>query len=182
MKAFRNVAGSVVEIEVDVGIDGKPILPSDTTVDPKPEALADHYVTVVGTEWVQIPVPVPFVSFETQQQNALAKFKDYRDWYLNSPLEHNGVLFDADDTARNRLTQTLVIYNDNGYLPPFWVTESNGRYPLAVIDDLRALVTAVSGAFSARFYEMGALREQILAATNETELAAITIPSVPNQM
>lgn len=182
MKAFRNVDGSVVEIEVDVGIDGKPILPPDTTVDPKPEALADHYVTVVGTEWVQIPVPVPFVSFETQQQTALAKLKDYRDWYLNAPVEHNGVLFDADDTARNRLTQALVIYNDNGYLPPFWVTESNGRYPLAAIEDLRALATAVSGAFSARFYEMSTLREQILAATNETELAGITIPAIPGRV
>ena len=38
MKAFRNIGGSVVEIDVDTDPNGQPILPPDTTVDAKPAA------------------------------------------------------------------------------------------------------------------------------------------------
>jgi hypothetical protein len=52
MKAYRNIAGVVHEIQVDIGLDGQPILPPDTTVDPRPEPQPGHYVTVVGNAWV----------------------------------------------------------------------------------------------------------------------------------
>ena len=38
MKAFRNLAGNVVEIDIDLDLDGNPILPPDTTTDLRPEA------------------------------------------------------------------------------------------------------------------------------------------------
>lgn len=179
MKAYRNVAGNVVEVEVDVGIDGQPILPPDTTTDERPEAQEGHYVTVVGKVWVQIPIPQPFTSFETKKAEALVKMRKYRDWYLEQPVEHSGVKFDGDDIARARLTQALVINTANGYLPPAWVAYDNSLFPIADLAALQALVNTVQVAFSNRFFEMSTLRDQITAAADETALTAITIPSVP---
>ena len=182
MKAYRNLAGNVIEIEVDVDPSGSPILPPDTTVDEKPVALDGHYVTVVGTAWVQIPIPQPFVAFETKKQQALDKLLTYRAWYLDQPVEHAGSTFDADELARNRLTQALVINQTTQHLPPAWVDANNQQYPITAIADLQGIVMAVQTVFSTRFFEMDAIRQQILAATDETALDAVVVPSIPSRM
>lgn len=179
MKAFRNVAGNVVEIEVDIDLNGDPILPPDTTTDVRPDAQEGHYVTVVGKEWVQIPVPQAFVSFETLQAKAQARVKAYRDWFLEQPVSHEGVMFDGDETARARLTQALTVNSANGYLPPVWVTYDNATFPVPDVAALIALVNSVQVAFANRFFEMSVLRSQVAGATTEEELAAVEIPSVP---
>lgn len=179
MQAFRNVAGNVVEIEVDIDLEGNPILPPDTTTDARPEALEGHYVTVVGKEWVQIPIPQPFTSFESKKFDAQKRVQAYRNWYLEQPVTHETVLFDGDETARARLTQALTVNSANGYLPPAWITYDNNAFPLADVAALIALVNTVQVAFSNRFFEMSTLRSQIAAATTEEELAAIEIPVIP---
>jgi hypothetical protein len=179
MKAFRNVGGNVVEIDIDVDLDGNPILPPDTTTDARPEADEGHYVTVVGNVWVQIPIPQSYVTFETKQADAQKRVKAYRDWYLDQPVTHEGVMFDGDETARARLTQALTVHSANGYLPPAWITYDNSAFPLPDVDALKALVNTVSVAFSNRFFEMATLRGQITAATDETQLSEITIPMIP---
>jgi hypothetical protein len=180
MKAFRNVGGNVVEVEIDTDLNGHPILPPDTTTDPRPEAQEGHYVTVVGDKWVQIAIPVPFVTFETKKQDAHKKLKAYRAWYLEQPIIHEGVKFDADEQARARLTQALTINGANGYLPPAWIAFDNTPFPLAAVADLVNLVNAVQVAFSNRFFETAAIRDQIINATTEEQLAAITVPVVPD--
>lgn len=182
MKAFRNIAGTVVEIDVDVDLNGHPILPPDTTVDAKPVAQPGHYVTVVGNAWVQIPEPQEVIAFEYQKQQAQDALGKYKSWYFEQPTAHNGVLFDADAEARARLTQALVIFNEIGYLPPSWIAADNTPVTITTVDDLKAIVGAVQTAFSTRFFEMDAIRQQIIAAANEAELAAIEIPVIPNQM
>lgn len=178
MKAWRNLAGTVVEIEVDLDKQGRPILPPDTTTATRPDAIDGHYVTVVGDEWVQIPVPVPFVSFETKKNEALNKLSVYKEWYTNKPVEHLGKMFDADELARGRLVQVLVVFNEIGYLPSAWITHDNQTFPLTTIDDLKGIITTVQTAFGVRFFEMNAIRDQILAADNEQELSAVVIPSM----
>lgn len=182
MKAYRNQAGNVIEIEVDVDLNGAPILPPDTTTDERPEAQEGHYVTVVGKEWVQIPVPQAFTSFETKQAEAQKLVAQYRTWYFDQPVVHNEVKFDADEQARTRLTQALVMNTANGYLPPAWIAFDNTAVALANVDDLKAIANAVQVAFANRFFEMSTLRGQIAAATTEEELAAIEIPRVPTNV
>lgn len=182
MKAFRNVGGNIVEIEVDLDPSGNPLLPPDTTVDAKPQAQADHYVTIVDKSWVQIPIPVQYVTFESKKQEALKKLQEYRNWYLEQPVEHNGRKFDADDTARARLTQSLFINSELGYLPPAWIDANNTFYPLSNRDDLKGIISAVQVAFSTRFFEVAAIRGSILAAADEATLEAITIPTRPTNM
>lgn len=182
MKAFRNVAGTVVEIDVDVDLQGQPILPPDTTVQAKPVAQAGHYVTVVGNAWVQIPQPQEVIAFEYQKQQALEKLSKYKAYYFEQPTEINGVLFDADEQARNRLTQNLVVNSASGYLPPAWIAADNTPYPIAALADLMEIVNGVQQAFSTRFFEMDTLRQQILAAADEAALAAVVIPVIPNQI
>ena len=178
MKAYRNVAGNVIEIDIDLDLDGNPILPPDTTVDPRPEPLDGHYVTVVDKAWVQIAIPQVIISFDTMKQNALDKLEAYRDWYLEQPVTYSDIKFDGDAVARNRLIQALVIYQTNGYLPPAWVTYDNGLFPLAAVADLTNLITTIQAAFSARFFETDTIRRQILAAQTEADLNAVIIPAI----
>lgn len=177
MKAFRNVAGNVVEITVDVGLDGKPILPPDTTLDPRPEPNPGHYVTVVGREWAQIEIPVVVESFESKVARKLEAIGKYRDWLTEQPVEVDGTMFDADEQARSRLTQALVIHDTLGYLPPAWITHDNRPKPLATVDDLKAIVQAVQTAFATRFFECDSLRQSAKAATNAEELELVVVPS-----
>lgn len=179
MKAFRNVGGTIVEIDVDVDPNGQPILPPDTTTDARPEPQAEHYVTVVDNAWVQIPVPQAFTTFEYSKQQALEALSEYNKWYLEQTVELNGVTFDADDKARVRLTQALVIHGATGFLPPAWIANDNSSHPLPNIAALMAIVNVVHAAFSTRFFEMDAIRQQILAASDEATLNTIAIPSIP---
>lgn len=177
MKAFRNFQGDVREIDVDVGVDGEAILPPDTTIEPRPEPIEDHYVTVVGKVWVQILKPVLFEVFETKKQRKIDQIRKYRQWLVEQPVEFNSVKFDADDTARIRMTQALVMNSTVNYLPPAWVTYDNGLFPLADISDLVNLVATVMGAFATRFFECNVLRETAMAATDEAGLDAVVIPA-----
>jgi len=182
MKAFRNVGGTVIEIDVDVDPNGQPILPPDTTTDARPEPQAGHYVTVVDNAWVQIPVPQAFTTFEYSKQQALEALSKYKEWYLEQTVELNGVTFDADDTARTRLTQALVVHSVSGVLPPAWIATDNSIHPLPNIEVLLDIVNAVQTAFVTRFFEMNTIRQQILAANDEATLNTIAIPSIPTNL
>lgn len=179
MKAYRNLNGKVIEIEVDIGLDNKPILPPDTTTDEPPTPLNGHYITVVNDKWAQIPIPQEYIAFETKKQNKLERLKTYKEWYFKQPIEHDGLTFDADDTARERLTQAIVVNSVSGYLPPFWITKNNTVYTIDNLDKLKALVNAVQNTFTTRFYQVTSIRNQILAANDENTLNSIEVPSIP---
>ena len=184
MKAFRNIGGTVTEIEVDVGIDGRPILPPDTTIDAKPADIPGFYLTVVGTAWVQIPVTVENKSFETKRQEALALLAKYRDWSTEQPVTHQTIVFDADDTARNRINQSLVAATNFGKLPQYWIAYDNSPFPIATAADLTALANTIFDAFTSRIFAADSIRQQILALADgdEAGLAAIAIPTIPTQI
>ncbi len=182
MKAFRNVGGNVVEIEVDLDLNGNPILPPDTTVDAKPTANDGSYVTVVGNVWVQIPIPQEVISFEYKKQQALEKLSAYKEYLLEQPVTHDSIVFDADEKARARLTQALVINTASGYLPPAWIAADNSSYALADLTALLGIVSAVQTAFATRFFQMDSIRQSITAAADASVLDSITIPSIPQQM
>jgi len=183
MQAYRNINGTVVTIEVDVDSNGNPLLPPDTTVDPEPTPIPGHYNTVVGNAWVQIPIPTTIVSFEYEKQLALEKLKKYKDWYLNQPVDvtvgTTVYTFDADETARNRLAQALVINSSTGYLPPSWIDANNNPVTIATVTDLTDIATGVQTAFSTKFFEVDTIRQNILAATDNMALSMVSIPEPP---
>lgn len=181
MKAFRNLAGNVVEIDIDLDLNGDPILPPDTTTDPRPEAQPGHYVTVVDRSWVQIPIPVQVKSLELLKSEALSKVAAYREWLLEQPVEYSGVLFDGDQVARVRLSQAVTVAEAGGQVPPAWVTYDNSTFPLADLAALKALTVAIITAFGNRFFEANAVREAIMQANDEAALAAVKIPTIPDR-
>lgn len=178
MKAHRNIAGTVVEIDIDLDLAGNPILPPDTTTDPRPDAQPGHYVTVVGRNWVQIPIPQQVKSLELQRSEALAKVQAYRDWYLEQPIVHEGVVFDGDQIARVRLSQAVIVADAGGQVPPAWITHDNNAFPLSGLAALKSLAVSVITEFGNRFFEANAIREAIMQAPDEAALASIAIPTI----
>ncbi len=171
--------GKVTQIQVDVSPSGKPLLPLNSTVEDMPETLPGHYVTLVDSQWVQIPIAVPTYSFSYLQDLKLSAVKKYAAWYQTRPVTFDGQQFQADEASKNLLTQALLVANIGGGVPPFWKTLDNQKYPLPDITKLSDLVVAVSQDFSRKFYEMDALKASISACTTEAELDAIVVPSVP---
>lgn len=177
MKAFRLYNGVINEIDVDVdAVTQEPILPPETTVDPRPDEVPGKYVTIQGNQWVYIDIIEP--SLFQLKQNKLAEFETFRQAYMDKPVQVNGVLFDADSTARERLTQSLVMNTAFSYLPPVWITHDNGMYPIADLDSLKAIAQAVQTAFATRFYEIVSIRDSINNANSKEELEAVVIPAV----
>ena len=177
MKAWRNIGGVVTEIEVDIGLDGEAILPPDTTTSPRPEPVEGHYVTVVGRDWVHIPIAVEVVTFETKKERKLKEVSAWREWLIVQPVKIGNVLFDGDEQARDRLTQALVIHRELGSLPHAWFTFDNQPHPLSSVEDLKAIVAGVQLAFSTRFFQAAALRQSVYDAQDEAALEAIVVPS-----
>lgn len=171
--------GVVTQIQVDVSPSGQPLLPLNSTVEDKPEALPNHYVTLVDSKWTQIPVAATVYTFEYLKQMKLAAAKKYASWYKVQPVTFDGHEFQADEASKNLLTQALLVANVGGGVPPFWKTLDNQKYAIADVTVLADLVVAVSQDFSRKFYETDTLKETISAATTEAELDAIVVPSVP---
>lgn len=177
MKAWRNTGNGCVEIDVDMDTAGRPILPPNTTVHSKPVPLDGHYVTVVGDKWVQIPIAVQEETLDVLKTKQLGLLSSYRKWYTEQPIEIEGVKFDADEQARNRLAQALIIYTNMGYLPPAWITFDNGTHVLASVEDLKSIVAAVQNAFTARFFECNTKRQAIMTADTKEAVNAVEIPN-----
>ena len=123
MQAFRLYNGSIIDVQVDLDPSGNPILPPNTTVDPRPEPLVGHYLTIIGNQWAQVEVVQP--TFEHNKAEKAAAFEAFRDQYMDRPVQYSSVLFDADKQARERLTQALVMHREVGYLAPAWLTYAN---------------------------------------------------------
>lgn len=183
MNAYRRFAsGEIKQIKVDVDKNGNPILPADTTVDPRPDPAPGYYVTVVDNTWVQILTPVPPApSLEQLKQEAIAKLSKWKEWVLEQPVNYQGQSFDADDVARNRLTQAVTLLSIGAPHPAAWVTYDNSVYDVEDAQDLTNLALVVANIFQERFTQATALRAAIDAATTESELEAVVIPAIPNQ-
>lgn len=181
MKAYRNLNGQIVEIDVDVDPNNQPLLPPDTTVDPRPDPLAGHYVTIVGNAWVQIEIPATVFEFSYNREKKLADLAVYKTWYLDQPLAINGVLYDADEQARTRLIQALTVYNAYGALPSAWVDSNNVPHPISAVADLNALIQPIAQAFQTRFFDMDTIRQNILAVADgdQAALDLIVVPTIP---
>lgn len=176
MKAYRLYNGVITEIEVDVDhASNLPLLPPDTTVDPRPDEISGFYLTIEGTQWKRVAI-VP-KTLDQLKSDKLQLFEKHRVWYYAQPVDVNGVLFDGDKNARDSLTQALTVYLALSYLPPNWYDYVNTPHPLNTVDDLKVIAMAVAAVYSTRYNEMVALRTSILQAADEAQLDAIVIPT-----
>lgn len=180
MKAFRNFSGIIKEIDIDVSPSGEPLLPPDTTVDPKPEDREGHYLSVVGTKWVYIPFTEVQETLDQIRNRKFIQLATYKEWYFNTPVKYDEVLFDGDESSRNRLSQALQVYNQTKVVPTNWVNYKNDFYAFdGDKDKFINLVLTVLQAFNNRHIEMNVIRDKILKAESIEELYNIQVPAKP---
>ena len=121
-------------------------------------------------------------TLELLKAEALKKVATYREWLLEQPVLYQGVLFDGDTTARDRLSQSVIVAESGGQVPPAWVTYDNSTFPLNDVADLKSLAVHIMTEFGIRFFEANTIRESIIQATDEAALASIQIPVVSDTM
>lgn len=172
----------IVPYEFDVDPNGNPLLPPNGTIDPKPEVPSGKYLAIVRNQWHLIDIPQVTYSFEYKKQMKLEALASYKEWYLNQPVTYDGRQFDNDETSKNRLIQTIKIYELTNQLPPAWIDYNNQAYPINAISQINGIVLTIASTFQTRFFEMATLRDQINAAQTEEELAAINVPRKPGPM
>lgn len=184
MKAYsKTPSGVVEEILIDLDRNGNPILPPDTTLDPRPQPREGHRVTVIGDKWVQIPVTPPReVTLEELIDNKCDVLRTYRDWLLEQTFFFNDVEFDADDVARARVTQAMLLVELGGPSPDVWIDANNQPYSVENPEELKELAFGIANIFQERFNAATAIRDAILACTSKEELDAIVIPSIGDDM
>ena len=184
MKAFqRTPAGNIQEILIDLDRNGNPILPPDTTTDPRPQAKEGHRVTVVGNKWVQIPITPPReITLEEYKEDKLKTLSVYKDWLLEQPVYMGDVLYDADEVARERLTQAVLLSEVGGPVPEVWIDANNIPQPVADADAIKTLSFLVAGIFQDRFTALTQMRTMIQAAASKEEVDAVVIPQIGDIM
>ena len=184
MKAFqRTPDGSIKEILIDLDRNGNPILPSNTTIDPRPQANEGHYVTVVGDKWVQIPITPPReVTLEELKDDKCDVLAAYKDWLLEQPVYMDDVLYDADSVSRDRLTQAVLLSELGGPVVEVWVDANGIPRPIADHNHIKNLSFLVAGVFQQRFTALTGMRLAIIAATSVEELDAIVIPEIGDDL
>lgn len=176
MKGYKIVNEAIVEVQVDVDKMGRPILSPDITIDPIPEYTPGYYLTIVNSKWVKLPVVAQDFELQQLKNEKLMQLKEYKDWLINQPIYYDNYLFDADELAKNRLTQALVIYIIAKKLPVAWITYDNYPYPIRSIDDLMGIIQSVYDAFNERFFGLEQTRQRIIACKTKEELELIEIP------
>ena len=184
MKAFqRTPDGSIKEILIDLDRNGNPILPSNTTIDPRPQANEGHYVTVVDDKWVQIPITPPReVTLEELKDEKRKVLAAYKDWFLEQPVYMGEVLYDGDSVARDRLTQAVLLAELGGPVAESWVDANDIPRPIVDQDHIKNLSFQVAGVFQQRFTVLTGIRLAIIEATSVEELDAIVIPEIGNDL
>jgi hypothetical protein len=181
IQGWRNPQPELIVQELfDVAPDGTPLLPDNATVTPPPEYKPDtQYLAIVKNTWYVINRPVPVFSLDDLKQRKLEQLSDYKQWYLNQPVTYDSHNFDADETAKNRLIQVYNTFQITNQLPPAWIDADNKAYAITSIDQIKGLITAIASTFQTRFFECNTLRDKIMAVTNENDLNAVVIPSLP---
>lgn len=112
-------------IEVEVGEDGKPILPEGAITTPPPLVDNDFMVnlTIENGEWVEIPVIVPpEVLLREARDLKNAQFSVWEQKYLNRPFVYDGNVYPNDSRFREMLNSSLGALREWGELPKFWLT------------------------------------------------------------
>lgn len=169
----------IVPYAFDVDPNGNPLLPSNGTTQPKPADVAGKYLAIVNNQWHQIDIPQTVYTLEYKKQLKLEKLAKYKEWYTNQPVAYDGRQFDGDELSKNRLIQSLNIYNLTNSLPPAWIDADNVPYPISNIAQLQGIILSIASTFQTRFFEMQTLKQQIVAAQTDEELDAINVPNVP---
>jgi hypothetical protein len=181
IQGWRNPQPELIVQELfDVAPDGTPLLPDNATVTPPPEYnAATQYLAIVKNTWHVIDRPVIAIPLDELKRRKLEQLSRYKEWYLNQPATYDNHKFDADETSKNRLVQTYNTYQITNQLPPAWIDHDNNPYPITKVDQIKGIITAIAAQFQTRFFECKAIRDQINAATNEEELNAVNVPTIP---
>lgn len=128
-----------------------------------------------GKEYMKNPNGDGFVVYvppiEQTKRHKINEFKNKRDYEEVQPIEVNNHLFDYDGKARDRISAAIVALE--GQDPIYWTTADNSNV-LVSANDLKNVVRAVAVRSNALHVKYRQLKEQVLNATTNEQVEAIT--------
>lgn len=93
--------------------------------------------------------------------------KKCRDYYEKTPVEYNGVLFDFDETAFNRINAAIIALDGGGSIG--WTTADNQVVTMTAVD-LRGVIAAAAARSNDLHIRYRELKERVQAAETEAEV------------
>lgn len=163
-------------------IDGEPLLPPNTTVTPPPTKVSGgHYLTVVGTSWVELPYDNSDLSFKEYKESLNNQLKDVSEQLVWAPFIYLGHVYGNDYKDVIRITTAVQAYMIAKRLPEFWRTEDN--YPITTADItedwLYGLSLESSAIAQSRTLETIQAKELLMSLETMKQLKEFKMPEVP---
>lgn len=127
-----------------------------------------YSIAMDGTLYETPPYVPPL---EEVQAAKLSELKSTRDTLETEPIEYQGVRFDYDDEARDRINAAIIALDITGQSIE-WTTADNTNVAVTA-QDLRNIIAAVALRSNDLHIKYRELKEQVLACATAEEVAKI---------
>lgn len=169
-------------IEVEVGEDGKPILPEGAITTPPPEYVdgePSFNLTIENGQWVKIPIIIPEETLVREARDLkLAQYSVWEDRYLNRGFIYEGNVYLNDARFREMLNSSIAAYNEWGELPKFWITADKEVVTPVTKEFLDGLGKTAYGIYQDSMMEAFTLNKKIKSANTVNDIELIEFPEI----
>lgn len=181
MKGYRRYGLSYVEVTIPLDSRGTPILFEDTTIESPPADREGYNKTIQNSKWVFIDkTSAPRrATIEEVRRKKLEAFERWKNAYVDSPSEMDGVVYHNDEQSRGRAVGAVVHFREHGKLPPAWKAMGNVIVTPITGEFILALADMLSSKFQDKFYAAGTIEAMIHAVQTVEAIQGIVFPEIP---
>lgn len=113
--------------------------------------------------------------FDLYKKEKIAALKKERDTLEVSPIEYNGIAYDYDDKARERINAAIIALSDMGENARIGWTTTNNYNVMVTAKDLRKVIGNVAIRSNILHNAYRIAKEKVLKAKTKEEVDAIKL-------
>lgn len=135
---------------------------------------ANNAMIVDNDDYYEV-VAIPAPALDELKAAKIAELKAQRDTAEVQPIEYNGMEYDYDTNARERINAAIIALDVAGNNVSIEWTLANNTTAMVTADDLRKVVAAVAMRSNSLHIAYRQAKEKVEAAQTVEELQAITL-------
>ena len=185
VQAWRKDGNGYKEVMVNIDpVNNIPLLPPNTTTDPKPEEHNNMFLTVRDNYWIYLPKnpvesEVPIDTLAVTRGVLKANYDKWKDAYVDAPFYHDGFVLHNDLIARTNILGAFVAFKFHDRMPPKWKA-MGGKYLNPTPKWLDAISLLSVHYYESRLFTAEMTNYQIAKAETVEELQRIVFPVIPH--